>query len=147
MQPTSGRRTASPRSCWSCCWCTAGAVRGGAMRSSSRSAASRVPPGRAGRSCSGGRGPIAPRPPSSPVPRRSDAMRLRKQQRLVLVVLALLLLGGASGLVLFALSDSVAFFATPSDIASGQVDIEKRFRLGGLGGHGSLPRPGDDGLV
>ena len=49
-------------------------------------------------------------------------MRLRKQQRLILVVLALLLLGGASGLVLFALSDSVAFFVTPSDIAAGKVD-------------------------
>ena len=59
-------------------------------------------------------------------------MRLRKQQRLILVVLALLLLGGASGLVLFALSDSVAFFVTPSDIAAGKVDPDKRFRLGGL---------------
>ena len=74
-------------------------------------------------------------------------MRLRKQQRLVLVTVAVLLLGGASGLVLFALSDSVAFFVTPSDIANGQVDIEKRFRLGGLVVDGSLERPGDDGLV
>ena len=57
-------------------------------------------------------------------------MRLRKQQRLILVVLALLLLGGAGGLVLFALSDSVAFFVTPSDIAAGKVNPDKRFRLG-----------------
>ena len=57
-------------------------------------------------------------------------MRLRKQQRLILVVVAVLLLGGASGLVLFALSDSVAFFVTPSDIATGKVDADKRFRLG-----------------
>jgi cytochrome c-type biogenesis protein CcmE len=74
-------------------------------------------------------------------------MRLRKQQRLVLVIVAVLLLGGASGLVLFALSDSVAFFVTPSDIASGKIDIDKRFRLGGLVVDGSLERPGDDGLV
>ena len=59
-------------------------------------------------------------------------MRLRKQQRLILVVVALLLLGGASGLVLSALSDSVAFFVTPSDIATGKVEADKRFRLGGL---------------
>ncbi len=74
-------------------------------------------------------------------------MRLRKQQRLILVVLALLLLGGASGLVLFALSDSVAFFVTPSDIAAGKVDPDKRFRLGGLVVKGSVERPGNDGLV
>jgi cytochrome c-type biogenesis protein CcmE len=74
-------------------------------------------------------------------------MRLRKQQRLVLVIVAVLLLGGASGLVLFALSDSVAFFVTPSDIASGKIDVDKRFRLGGLVVDGSLERPGDDGLV
>ena len=67
-------------------------------------------------------------------------MRLRKQQRLVLVVVALVLLGGASGLVLFALSDSVAFFVTPSDIATGKVEADKRFRLGGLVVDGSVER-------
>jgi cytochrome c-type biogenesis protein CcmE len=74
-------------------------------------------------------------------------MRLRKQQRLVLIIVALLLLGGASGLVLFALSDSVAFFVTPSDIASGKVDVDKRFRLGGLVVDGSVERTGEDGVV
>jgi cytochrome c-type biogenesis protein CcmE len=72
-------------------------------------------------------------------------MRLRKRQRLVLVLVALVLLGSASGLVLFALSDSVAFFVTPSDIASGRVDPDKRFRLGGLVVAGSVER--DDGTV
>ncbi|MGH6903521.1 MAG: cytochrome c maturation protein CcmE [Geminicoccaceae bacterium] len=72
-------------------------------------------------------------------------MRLRKQQRLVLVIVALVLLGGASGLVLFALSDSVAFFVTPSDIATGKVEADKRFRLGGLVVAGSVER--DDGTV
>ena len=72
-------------------------------------------------------------------------MRLRKRQRLVLVVVALLLLGGASTLVLMALSDSVAFFASPSDIASGKVDSDRRFRLGGLVVDGSIQRDGADG--
>jgi cytochrome c-type biogenesis protein CcmE len=74
-------------------------------------------------------------------------MRLRKQQRLILVVVALLLLGGASALVLSALSDSVAFFVTPSDIATGKVDAHKRFRLGGLVVDGSVERGTDDGVV
>ena len=74
-------------------------------------------------------------------------MRLRKQQRLVLVTVALLLLGGASGLVLYALSDSVAFFVTPSDIATGKVDVDRRFRLGGLVVDGSVERGAGDGTV
>jgi cytochrome c-type biogenesis protein CcmE len=74
-------------------------------------------------------------------------MRLRKKQRLVLVAVALLLLGGATTLVLLALSDSVAFFASPSDIATGKIDTERRFRLGGLVVEGSVQRGGADGMV
>jgi cytochrome c-type biogenesis protein CcmE len=74
-------------------------------------------------------------------------MRLRKRQRLILVVVALVLLGGASGLVLSALSDSVAFFVTPSDIATGKVDADKRFRLGGLVVDGSIQRGAGHGMV
>jgi len=72
-------------------------------------------------------------------------MRLRKRQRLQLVVVALVLLGGASGLVLYALSDTVAFFVTPSEIAEGKVEADRRFRLGGLVVPGSIRR--DDGTV
>jgi cytochrome c-type biogenesis protein CcmE len=72
-------------------------------------------------------------------------MRLRKQQRLILVAITLALLGGASGLVLYALSDSVAFFVTPSDIATGKASADKRFRLGGLVVDGSVERR--DGTV
>jgi cytochrome c-type biogenesis protein CcmE len=74
-------------------------------------------------------------------------MRLRKKQRLMLIVVSLGLLGGAAGLVLGALSDSVAFFATPSDIASGAVDAGKRFRLGGLVVPGSIAHGAGDGTV
>jgi cytochrome c-type biogenesis protein CcmE len=72
-------------------------------------------------------------------------MRLRKQQRLLLVAVALVLLGGASGLVLYALSDTVAFFVTPSEIAEGTVEADRRFRLGGLVVPGSIRY--DDGTV
>ena len=70
-------------------------------------------------------------------------MRLRKKQRLTLVALALLLVGGATGLVLAALRDNVAFFVTPSQIARGEVDAGKRFRIGGLVAEGSVRRDGD----
>ena len=74
-------------------------------------------------------------------------MRLRKRQRLLLVVAAVVLLGGATGLVLLALSDSIAFFVTPSDIAAHKVDVDRRFRLGGLVVPGSVERSGGDGTV
>ena len=70
-------------------------------------------------------------------------MRLRKQQRLALVVLALLLVGGATGLVLAALNDKVAFFVTPTDIAKRQLEAGRRFRLGGLVVDGSIQRQAD----
>lgn len=74
-------------------------------------------------------------------------MRLRKKQRLMLITVALGLLGGATALVLSALSDSVAFFATPSDVATGRLEGGKRFRLGGLVVPGSIERVGEDGTV
>ena len=70
-------------------------------------------------------------------------MRLRKQQRLALVLLAVLLVGGATGLVLAALNDKVAFFVTPTDIATRQLDAGKRFRLGGLVVDSSIRREPD----
>jgi cytochrome c-type biogenesis protein CcmE len=74
-------------------------------------------------------------------------MRLRKQQRLLLVITALVLLGGATGLVMLALSDSVAFFVTPSDIAQQRVEGDRRFRLGGLVVPGSVDRSAGDGTI
>jgi cytochrome c-type biogenesis protein CcmE len=74
-------------------------------------------------------------------------MRLRKQQRLLLVITALVLLGGATGLVMLALSDSVAFFVTPSDIATQRAAADKRFRLGGLVVPGSIDRSAADGTI
>ena len=70
-------------------------------------------------------------------------MRLRKQQRLALVVLALVLVGGATGLVLAALNDKVAFFVTPTDLTQRQLAAGKQFRLGGLVVDGSIRREAD----
>ncbi|MGI9486047.1 MAG: cytochrome c maturation protein CcmE [Geminicoccaceae bacterium] len=73
-------------------------------------------------------------------------MQLRKKQRMILVVVAVLLLGGATALVMAALTDSVAFFATPTDIAEGKVEADRNFRIGGLVVDGSVGR-NDDGVV
>jgi cytochrome c-type biogenesis protein CcmE len=70
-------------------------------------------------------------------------MRLRKQRRLALVALAALLVGGATGLVLAALQDKVAFFVTPSQVADGELEPGRRFRLGGLVVEGSVKREAD----
>jgi cytochrome c-type biogenesis protein CcmE len=74
-------------------------------------------------------------------------MLLRRRQRLLLVVVALVLLGGSTGLVMLALSDSIAFFVTPTDIAAKRVEVDRRFRLGGLVVPGSVERSADDGTV
>jgi cytochrome c-type biogenesis protein CcmE len=67
-------------------------------------------------------------------------MRLRKQQRLALVLVALALVSGAAALVLTALSDSIAFFVTPTEIATGGIAGGRRFRVGGLVVAGSIDR-------
>jgi len=74
-------------------------------------------------------------------------MRLRKRQRLVMVAALLVLLGGATGLVLLAFSDSISFFVTPTEIATRRIDHGQRFRLGGVVVPGSVQRTGADGTV
>lgn len=49
----------------------------------------------------------------------------------------LVILGAALGLVLFALSDRIVFFYTPSEVAE-RVTPGERFRLGGLVAEGSV---------
>jgi cytochrome c-type biogenesis protein CcmE len=64
----------------------------------------------------------------------------RKQQRGALIGAGLCALGLAAGLVLYALSDTITFFYTPSDIADKGVQAGTRFRLGGLVADGSVVR-------
>jgi cytochrome c-type biogenesis protein CcmE len=64
----------------------------------------------------------------------------RKQRRLTLIGAAGLVLTLALALVLTALKDSIVFFRTPTDVASGLVDHGARLRLGGLVGEGSVKR-------
>jgi cytochrome c-type biogenesis protein CcmE len=64
----------------------------------------------------------------------------RKQQRGVLIGAGLGALGLAAGLILYALSDTITFFYTPTDVVEKGVQPGTRFRLGGLVADGSIVR-------
>ncbi len=66
----------------------------------------------------------------------------RKQKRLGLILSGLAVLGVASGLVLYALSDSIVFFFTPAEAMARNMSEGTRFRLGGLVAQGSLRQEG-----
>ena len=70
-------------------------------------------------------------------------MRLRKKQRLYIVLGSLVLLGSAAALVLTALGQNVAFFVTPSQVAAHEVPNARNFRIGGLVVAGSVRHEGD----
>jgi cytochrome c-type biogenesis protein CcmE len=62
----------------------------------------------------------------------------RRQRRLALIGTAGIVLVIAAGLVLYALSDKIVFFNSPSDVVARQVPPGSRIRLGGLVVTGSL---------
>ena len=66
-----------------------------------------------------------------------------KHQRLMLGLLALAAIGGASGLALSALRDQAAFFYTPSDLATKPPEPGKAVRLGGMVQAGSIKKLAD----
>jgi cytochrome c-type biogenesis protein CcmE len=67
----------------------------------------------------------------------------RKQRRLTLIGGSVGVLAIAVGLVLNALSGSIVFFNSPSDVAEKHIAVGTRIRVGGLVKPGSLQR-GDD---
>lgn len=74
-------------------------------------------------------------------------LKTRKQQRLVVVSIALTSLVGATLLILFALGgESLSLFLQPSDVQKRNVAVGQNFRLGGLVETGSFSRL-DDGLT
>ena len=70
----------------------------------------------------------------------------RKQRRLTLIGLAGIVLAVAAGLVLYALSDRIVFFNSPSDVVAKGLAPGTRIRLGGLVEEGSLVKA-DGGVV
>ena len=64
----------------------------------------------------------------------------RKQKRLTMILGGLAVLGVAAGLVLYALSDTITFFHTPSDLTETGVQPGQRIRLGGMVEDGSVKK-------
>jgi cytochrome c-type biogenesis protein CcmE len=64
----------------------------------------------------------------------------RRQRRLTLIGAGLGVLGVAVGLVLYALSGSIVFFNSPTDVVEKHVAPGARIRLGGLVKPGTLKR-------
>jgi cytochrome c-type biogenesis protein CcmE len=77
---------------------------------------------------------------------KRTARMTRKQRRLTLIGLAGAVLAVAAGLVLYALTDRIVFFNSPSDIRASAPAPGQRVRLGGLVEEGSLVK-GADGSV
>jgi cytochrome c-type biogenesis protein CcmE len=67
-----------------------------------------------------------------------------KNQRLVLIVLALVAVGGAVLLAMSAMRDQAAFFYAPADVArKGLPPSDRSVRIGGMVKQGSLRRHAD----
>jgi cytochrome c-type biogenesis protein CcmE len=62
----------------------------------------------------------------------------RRGRRLVLIAAALAVVGGAASLALYALSDSIVFFYSPSEVVDKALGPGARLRVGGLVKTGSV---------
>ena len=67
----------------------------------------------------------------------------RRQQRLGVLVLGMVALGGAAVLVLSAFNDNLVFFYSPSELKGKAVSADRRVRIGGLVEAQSLSRGAD----
>jgi cytochrome c-type biogenesis protein CcmE len=67
----------------------------------------------------------------------------RRGRRLSLIALSLAVVGAAAGLSLYALSDSIVFFLSPSEVAQKAVAPGARLRIGGLVKPGSVVNSAD----
>ncbi len=66
----------------------------------------------------------------------------RKQRRLYFVLLGMLALGAAVALVLTAISDSLVYFYSPTDVVTQRIPEGRRMRVGGLVQDGSVKKDG-----
>lgn len=64
----------------------------------------------------------------------------RKQRRATMIISALAVLGVSVGLILYAMSDSIVYFHSPTDVAEKNVKPGQRIRLGGLVADGTVER-------
>ena len=64
----------------------------------------------------------------------------RKQKRLSVIAAALVFIGAAAGLTLFALGQKASYFYMPADLTTASVAPGERIRLGGLVEKGTIIR-------
>jgi cytochrome c-type biogenesis protein CcmE len=67
----------------------------------------------------------------------------RRQQRLGLLALGMMVLAGGAALVLSAFSSNLVFFYSPSDLKTQAIAVDRRVRVGGLVETGSVRRSSD----
>ena len=68
----------------------------------------------------------------------------RRGRRLSLIAVALAVVGGAAGIALYALSDSIVFFYSPTEVVQKAVRPGARLRVGGLVKADSLVKSTDE---
>jgi cytochrome c-type biogenesis protein CcmE len=71
----------------------------------------------------------------------------RRGRRLSLIALSLAVLGAAAGLSLYALSGSIVFFLSPSEVVQKAVAPGARLRIGGLVKTGSVVKSADQNVA
>ena len=71
----------------------------------------------------------------------------RKRRRLYIVLTGLLLLGGATALVLTAFEENILFFYSPSDLQAEPPPPGRVIRMGGLVEEGTVEKSGDSVAV
>ena len=64
-----------------------------------------------------------------------------------MIAAALVVVGAAAGLSLYALSDSIVFFLSPSEVAAKAVAPGARLRIGGMVKTGSLVKSADQNVA
>ncbi len=72
-------------------------------------------------------------------------MHPKRKQKLIFILAGLALVGSAVGLVLYANTENMSWFRTPTEIATGDYVIGQSVRVGGLVKVGSVARA-DQGL-
>jgi cytochrome c-type biogenesis protein CcmE len=71
----------------------------------------------------------------------------RRGRRLALIAAALAVVGAAAGLALYALSDSIVFFYSPSEVVQKALKPGARLRVGGLVKSGSVVKSAGEAVV
>jgi cytochrome c-type biogenesis protein CcmE len=71
----------------------------------------------------------------------------RRGRRLSLIALSLAVVGAAAGLALYALSDSIVFFYSPTEVAQKAVAPGSRMRIGGMVKTGSVVKSADQNVA